>query len=76
MEQKLIHTGTYKDGGSKSFRDKDGNKYWLSFKFGEKNKDIYGKLFIGDINNEKRILVKGIFIITNKILNKDIKIEQ
>ena len=64
IELKL--TGTYKDGGSESYKiykDKNGNKYWRNYKFGERNTPQYGRLYVGNINNKKRVEAKGTFLI-------------
>ena len=62
----LRHTGTYKDGGSKSYKDDKGNEYWFSNKFGEKYREIRYKLFKGNINATPWELARGIFILDNK----------
>lgn len=56
----------YKDGGSISYRDKNGNRYWRSFKFGERNKWRYKKLFKGDINDKIPELAEGKFTLIGK----------
>lgn len=60
---KLKKIGTYKDGGSESYRSIDGplEFYWRSFAKGKKYADDYGKLFKGDINDDNPILALGKF---------------
>lgn len=51
-----------RDGGSVTYTDSEGNEYYRYRAFADKDKDIYNKLFIGDINNRKeRVLAKGSF---------------
>jgi len=59
-------TGIYKDGGSRSYIDNNGQKYWLNNQFKHKDK---GKLFLGNINDKEPILAKGHFCLKN--LNKE-----
>lgn len=59
--KQLTHIGTYKDGGSKSFKDSSGQEYWLNNKFGDKHKNNRGKLFKGNINNKNPQLAVGHF---------------
>lgn len=66
MSKTLTPTGMYKDGGSVSYIDEKGNKYWRSFKFGERNKWRYKKLFKGDINDKLPELAEGTFILLSK----------
>lgn len=62
----LTPTNVYRDGGSISYVDEQGNKYWRSFKFGERNKWRYKKLFKGNINDELPELAEGTFTLLSK----------
>lgn len=57
----LTGKGTYKDGGSELYEDKNSNSYWINKKFGEKNTKYYNKLLIGNTNSTNRILARGTF---------------
>lgn len=57
----LKQVGTYKDGGSGHYVDKDGNEYWQCRKIGEKYEHLKGKLFKGNINDENPQLAVGDF---------------
>jgi hypothetical protein len=60
----LIHTGTYKDGGSTSWKHQSsGEKYWLNNKRNDKNK---GKLFMGNINDKNPKLAKGHYYLSGE----------
>jgi len=59
--KQLRCTGTYKDGGSTSWKDSSGQEYWLCNKMGEKYVRMKGKLFIGSINNKVHKLAEGHF---------------
>lgn len=60
---KLTPTEIYKDGGSISYVDKKGNKYWRNFKFRDKYKKNYTKLYKGDINSKNPELASGQFLL-------------
>ncbi len=57
----LTHVATYKDGGSKAFKDKYGNEYWQCFKLGKEYEQYRGKLFRGRIQDKTFKLALGEF---------------
>lgn len=59
----LVHFATYKDGGSKAYRDKEGNEYWRNFEFQNTRALVYAKLYKGSINSKSPVLAKGAFIL-------------
>lgn len=61
----LIETGHHKDGGTITYEDQLGNKYWKNYKIGEKKTFHYGKLLRGDFRNKDRVLAVGSFYIEN-----------
>lgn len=68
---KLRYTGTYKDGGSESFKDNRGNEYWLDNSIGTKTP---GKLFKGNINNNNPQLAEGEYELIYQSERKNSKI--
>lgn len=66
----LKYKSSYKDGGSKSYIDKDDNEYWVDFSINSKYRGTYGKLYKGNINNKNPILAKGKFILEERIITE------
>lgn len=67
---KLRCTGVYKDGGSKSYRDKDNNEYWQDFSIKSKRDGLEGRLYKGNKNDKNSKLAKGEFILEERIITK------
>lgn len=55
----LTHIATYRDGGSKVYRDKNGNRYWENYKITDRKTIDFGKLFCGELGN--KVLAKGLY---------------
>jgi len=66
----LQYVTTYKDGGSKAFKDKDGNKYWQCFKLGMKH--LEGQLFKGEVGNYTPVYGDFVLVEKKKVLT-DVK---
>ena len=62
--KQLQYVGIYKDGGSTSWKDSSGQKYWLNNKFGDKHKNNRGKLFLGNIDDKDPKLAEGHYCLT------------
>lgn len=67
----LKFTGAYRDGGSKGYKDKDGNEYWRNYGIGTRDTPSYAKLYKGNINDSNPQLAVGKFLLSDN--NETIK---